>query len=79
MTIPSFRQVAYRGLGAVFIDKHEWRNAKDAMRNSTWLDSTDSETFYWLGRAHMAQHNSSGAIAAFTTATDLNPQGAKSA
>ncbi len=69
---------AYRGLGAVFIDTHEWRNAEDALRTSTRLDATDSQTFYWLGRALMAQQKFSGATDAFTTATDLNPQDAES-
>ena len=69
---------AYRGLGAVFIDTHEWRNAEEELRTSARLDSTDSQTFYWLGRALMAQHNFSGATAAFTTATGLNPQDAES-
>lgn len=68
---------AYRGLGAVFIDTHEWGKAEDALRKSTRLDSTDSQTFYWLGRALMAQQKFSGAADAFTTATDLNPQDAE--
>ena len=68
---------AYRGMGAVFIDKHEWKNAEEALRTSTRLDGTDSQTYYWLGRALMAQHNFSGATAAFTAATDLNPQDAE--
>jgi tetratricopeptide (TPR) repeat protein len=68
---------AYRGLGAVFIDTHEWRNAEDALRASTQLDSTDSQTYYWLGRALMAQRKFSGAETALTTATVLNPQDAE--
>lgn len=69
---------AYRGLGAVFIDTHKWRNAEEALQTSARLDSTDSQTFYWLGRTLMAQYNFSGATAAFTTATVLNPQDAES-
>jgi len=68
---------AYRGLGAVFIDTHDWKDAEDALRNSTRLDDTDSQTFYWLGRTLMAQHKFSDATAAFSTATDLNPQDAE--
>ena len=68
---------AYRGLGAVFIDTHEWRKAEEALRTSTRLDNTDSQTFSWLGRALLAQHKFSGATVAFTTATDLNAQDAE--
>jgi len=68
---------AYRGLGAVFIDKHEWSHAEEALRTSTKLDDTDSQTFYWLGRALMAQHKFSKAATAFITATDLHPQDAE--
>ncbi len=68
---------AYRGLGAVHIDTHQWSQAESALRTSARLDSTDSQTFYWLGRALMAQHKFSDATAAFTTATDLNPQDAE--
>jgi cytochrome c-type biogenesis protein CcmH/NrfG len=68
---------AYRGLGAVFIDTHEWKDAEDALRTSTRLDDTDSQTFYWLGRALMAQHKFPNATMAFITATDLNPQDAE--
>jgi cytochrome c-type biogenesis protein CcmH/NrfG len=68
---------AYRGLGAVYIDTHQWSHAEDALRASTRLDRTDSQTYYWLGRALMAQHKFSDAEAAFTTATVLNPQDAE--
>ena len=68
---------AYRGLGAVHIDTHQWSQAESALRTSTRLDSTDSQTFYWLGRTSMAQHKFSDATAALTTATDLNPQDAE--
>lgn len=68
---------AYRGLGAVHLDTHQWSLAEDALRTSTRLDHTDSQTFYWLGRALMAQHKFSDAKAAFTSATELNPQDAE--
>ena len=69
---------AYRGLGAVHIDTHQWSEAEDALRAGTRLDGTDSQTFYWLGRALMAQQKFSDAIAALTTATNLNSQDAES-
>lgn len=68
---------AYRGLGAVYIDTHQWTQAEDALQTSTRLDNTDSQTYYWLGRALMAQHKFSDAIAAFSIATNLNPHDAE--
>ena len=68
---------AYRGLGAVYIDTHQWRHAEDALRASAGLDATNNQTYYWLGRTLMAQRKFSGAEAAFTTATVLNPQDAE--
>ena len=68
---------AYRGLGAMYIDTHNWGHAEDALRTSTRLDSTDSQTYDWFGRALMAQHKFSDATAAFTTVTNLNPYDAE--
>jgi tetratricopeptide (TPR) repeat protein len=61
----------------VFIDTHEWSNAEVVLRTGIRLDNTDSQMFYWLGRALMAQQKFSRAADAFTTSSDLNPQDAE--
>jgi Flp pilus assembly protein TadD len=68
---------AYRGLGAVYIDKHEWEKAEQALRMSTELDAQDNLAFYWLGRSLMAQDHFRQAHEAFETATDLAPTDAE--
>ena len=37
---------AYRRLGAVFIDKHEWQKAGQALQNGTALNPQDHLAFY---------------------------------
>ena len=64
---------AYRGLGAVYLDKHEWENAKLALEVGIQLDPQHSQSFYWLGRALIAQNHFSQASDAFDSATRLDP------
>ncbi len=63
---------AYRGLGAVYLDKHEWENAKLALEVGIRLDPQHSQDFYWLGRALIAQDHFSQASNALATATRLD-------
>ena len=65
--------VAYRELGAVFIDKHEWRQAENALERSTQFDQANSQSYYWLGRTLMAQHDFDQAEVALTRASRLDP------
>ena len=64
---------AYRGLGAVFIDKHEWTQAQQALQKGTILNPQDHQAFYWLGRSLIAQGHFPQAQKALTTATQLDP------
>ncbi|MDR4484710.1 MAG: tetratricopeptide repeat protein [Nitrospirales bacterium] len=59
---------AFRGMGAVYLDKHEWPLAEDALRRSSQLEPEDERTWFWLGRALLAQRKFSGAIEALTNA-----------
>jgi len=69
---------AYCGMAAVYIDKHEWQKAEQALRMSTQLNAKDNRTFYWLGRSLMAQNQFFQAHEAFETATLLSPKDAES-
>ncbi len=64
---------AFRGLGAVFIDKHDWKKAEQSLRKGTALNPQDHLTFYWLGRSLLAQGHFSQAQEALETATQLDP------
>ena len=63
---------AYRDLGAVYIDKHEWQKAEQSLRKSTMLDPNDHEAWYWLGRAFIAQEYFPQAGEALLTAIHLD-------
>ena len=65
-------QEAYRELGAVYIDKHEWENAEQILQRSTEFNPYDSQAFYWLGRSLLAQGHFPQAQEAFTTATQFD-------
>jgi len=68
---------AYRELGAVFIDKHEWRKAEQALRKGTELKPDDSQALYWLGRSLIAQehyHLAQEALVAATKFDSTNPE-----
>ncbi len=64
---------AYRDLGSVHIDKHEWKAAIRALRQSTHLREKDGQAWYWLGRALMANRNFPEAARAFDKATKTLP------
>jgi cytochrome c-type biogenesis protein CcmH/NrfG len=68
---------AYRGLGVVFMDRHDWPRAAEALAIATDQHPDDAEAFYWLGRALMAHGDWSGAGTALTRAADLNPEDAE--
>lgn len=64
---------AYRGLGQVLLDHHEYAEAVQALQQCVRLDKPDGETMYWLGRAHMGVANLSEAEAALGQAARLRP------
>ena len=64
---------AYRSLGAVLIDKHEWKPAIDALQTAVRLDPQDSQAYYWLGRAHLARQEYDKATQAFLQACHHGP------
>jgi tetratricopeptide (TPR) repeat protein len=68
---------AFQGLGAVYLDQHEWKQAEGALDRATQLESGNSQTEYWLGRARLAQQKFYEAQQAFSTATKLNPYDAE--
>jgi cytochrome c-type biogenesis protein CcmH/NrfG len=65
---------AFRGLGAVYNDKHEWGKAEQALRNGTKLNPHDHQTFFWLGRSLIAQEHFPQAQEALATAAQLDPK-----
>ncbi|WNM57976.1 tetratricopeptide repeat protein [Candidatus Nitrospira allomarina] len=68
---------AFQGLGAVYLDQHEWKQAEGALDRATQLGSGNSQTEYWLGRSRLAQQKFHEAQQAFSTATKLNPYDAE--
>ncbi len=64
---------AYRELGAVYIDKHEWKKAEQSLEKGTTLNPHDHLAFYWLGRSLLAQERFPLAQTALSTATQLEP------
>lgn len=68
---------AYRGIGVVCIDRHDWMGAVDALTITTQRRPDDAEAFYWLGRALMARGDWKGASEALATAARLKPDDAE--
>ncbi|HSF10644.1 MAG TPA: tetratricopeptide repeat protein [Nitrospirales bacterium] len=68
---------AFQGMGAVYLDQHEWKQAEEVLERAAQLDSGNSQTRYWLGRSRLAQQKFHGAQQAFMTAAKLNPQDAE--
>ena len=68
---PGFAE-AFHGLGAVYLDKHEWKRAEEALQKSTQLGYQDSRTYFWLGRSLLAQGKFEDAETALTAATRSN-------
>lgn len=57
LTLDPSLSEAYRELGAVYIDKHEWQKAEQSLRKGTKLNPQDHQTWYWLGRSLIAQEH----------------------
>ncbi len=68
---------AFLGMGAVYLDQHEWKQAENALERAAQLDSENSPVEYWLGRSRLAQQKFYDAQHAFRTATRLNPDDAE--
>lgn len=68
---------AFQGMGAVYLDQHEWKQAEVALDRAVQLESGNSQTEYWLGRSRLAQQKFHEAQQAFSTATRLNPYDAE--
>ena len=68
---------AFQGMGAVYLDQHEWKQAEEVLERAAQLDRENSQTEYWLGRSLLGQQKFHGAQQAFRTATKLNPQDAE--
>lgn len=64
---------AYRGLGQVLLDHHEYAEAADALQNGVRLGLEDGILMYWLGRAQMGVGRLDLAETALLRATQLNP------
>jgi tetratricopeptide (TPR) repeat protein len=63
---------AFRDLGAVYIDTHEWKKAEEALQKSVELNPQDHQAWYWLGRSHIAQEHFQQAQEALLTATRVS-------
>lgn len=68
---------ALLGLGAVYLDQHEWKQAEDALNRAAQLDSENSQTEFWLGRSRLAQQKFPEAQDALRRATRLKPDDAE--
>ena len=68
---------AFQGMGAVYLDRHEWKQAEEALKRAAQLDSENSQIEYWLGRSLLAQQKFLEAQQALRTATRLNPNDAE--
>lgn len=68
---------AFLGMGAVYLDQHEWKQAEEALERAAQLDSENGQIEYWLGRSQLAQQKFHDAQHAFRTATRLNPDHAE--
>ena len=64
---------AYRELGAVYIDKHEWQKAEQSLRKGVTLNQQDHRAWYWLGRSLIAQEHFHQAREALVTAIQFDP------
>ncbi|GJL67449.1 MAG: hypothetical protein NPIRA06_00840 [Nitrospirales bacterium] len=67
---------AFQGMGAVYLDQHEWKKAEEVLERAAQLDSGNSRTEYWLGRSLLAQQKFHEAQDALGRATRLKPDDA---
>jgi len=42
---------AFREMGAVYLDTHNWKSAEKALKRSIQLEESDAQAQFWLGRA----------------------------
>lgn len=68
---------AFQGMGAVYLDQHQRKQAQEVLERAARLDSGNSRTEYWLGRSRLAQQKFQEPQQAFRTATKLNPHDAE--
>jgi tetratricopeptide (TPR) repeat protein len=72
---PEFGE-AYRGLGQVLLDYHDYAGATEALEAAVRLHQDDGEAYYWLGRALMGVGRWPNAARAMETAVQLKPDDA---
>lgn len=46
---------AFQGIGAVYLDQHEWKHAEEVLERAAQLDSGNSQSEYWMDRLLLAQ------------------------
>lgn len=68
---------AFRDLGALLLDRHDYTGAVTALDQAVQLGRQDGETYYWLGRGLMGKHDWAAAAAALETATRVKPDDAE--
>lgn len=73
---PKFGE-AYRGLGQVLLDYHDYAGAAEALEAAVRLHRDDGESYYWLGRALMGIGRWPDAARAMEAAVRLRPDDAE--
>ncbi|HNP61864.1 MAG TPA: tetratricopeptide repeat protein [Nitrospirales bacterium] len=68
---------AFQGMGAVYLDQHEWKKAEEVLERAAQLDSGNNQTEYWLGRSLLAQHKFPEAQEVLRKTTRLKPDDAE--
>ncbi|MDF0645181.1 MAG: tetratricopeptide repeat protein [Nitrospira sp.] len=68
---------AYRDLGTLLLDWHDYPGAVAALEQAVQLGRQDSETYYWLGRGLMGKSDWPAAAAALETAVRIKPDDAE--
>jgi tetratricopeptide (TPR) repeat protein len=68
---------AYRDLGVLLLDYHDYAGAVAALEQALRLGQGDGATYYWLGLGFMGQGDWTAAATALRTATRLNPDDAE--
>ncbi len=68
---------AYRDLGVLLLDYHDYAGAVAALEQALRLGEDDGQTYYWLGLGFMGLGDWPAAATALRTATRLNPDDAE--
>jgi tetratricopeptide (TPR) repeat protein len=68
---------AYRDLGVLLLDYHDYAGAVAALEQALRLGQGDGATYYWLGLGFMGLGDWTAAATALRTATRLNPDDAE--